>query len=63
MNNASMPEGYRRYLMGQAPGKAAVVAYTHLSDLARHYREAVLREWQPLVGAILRRLSELPSRI
>jgi hypothetical protein len=59
MNNASMPEAYRRYLMGQAPGKAAVVAYTHLNELRRHYTEAVHREWQPLVEAILHRLSDL----
>jgi hypothetical protein len=61
MNNASLPEAYRRYLMGQAPGKAAVTAYTHLNELGRHYAEAVHREWQPLVEVTLRRLSELSS--
>src|SRR5262249_40909738 len=62
MNNASMPEAYRRSLMGRAPAKAAVTAYTHLNELGRHYAEAVRREWQPLVEAILRRLSELTSK-
>jgi hypothetical protein len=61
LGNTPMPEGYRRYLMGQAPGKAAIVAYTHLNELYRHYAEAVRREWQPLVAAILRRLSELSN--
>lgn len=58
MNNAAMPESFRRYLMGQAPGRAAIVAYTHLHELKRHYAEAVHREWLPLVGAINRRLTE-----
>jgi hypothetical protein len=62
MNNASMPEAYRRYLLGQAPAKVAVTAYTHLNELGRHYTEAVRREWRPLVDAILRRLSGLSSK-
>lgn len=61
MNNASMPEGYRRYLMGQAPAKAAISAYTHLNELGRHYTDAVRREWQPLIDAILCELST-PSK-
>ena len=56
MNNASMPEGYRRYLMGQAQGRAPIGAYTHLNELRRHYGEAVRREWQPLLGAVRERL-------
>jgi hypothetical protein len=61
MNNAAMPEAYRRFLMGQAPGKAAIVAYTHLSELARHYAEAVSREWMFVVEAILKRTHQLES--
>lgn len=59
MNNAAMPESFRRYLMDQAPGRAAIVAYTHLHELKRHYAEAVRREWTPLVAAINRRVTEL----
>jgi hypothetical protein len=59
MNNAAMPEGYRRYLMGQSPGKAAILAYTHLNELERHYAEAVRREWRPLIEAINHRVTEL----
>jgi hypothetical protein len=59
MNNASMPEGFRRYLMGQAPGRAAIVAYTHLSDLKRHYTAAVQKEWAPLRAALRNRVVAL----
>jgi hypothetical protein len=62
MHNAAMPEAYRRYLMGQAPAKAAVTAYTHLNELGRHYAEAVRREWRPLTEAVRRRLAELAGR-
>ena len=44
LNNASVPEGYVRYLMGHAPGKAALVAYTHLDQLRRHYSAALEQE-------------------
>lgn len=56
LNNAGMPEGYVRYLMGHAPGKAAIVAYTHLDQLRRHYSAALEREWEPLLDAINRRV-------
>jgi hypothetical protein len=58
MNNAAMPESYRRYLMGQAPGRAAIVAYTHLHELKRHYAEAVHKEWPALLTAINRRVAD-----
>jgi len=54
--SAALPEAYRCYLMGHVPGRAALVAYTHLSELRRHYTEAVRREWTPLVETILERL-------
>ncbi len=59
LGNSAMSEAYRRYLMGQNPGKAAVVAYTHLNQLCEHYTKAVRSEWTPLVEAILRRLAEV----
>lgn len=55
LTNAGVPEGYVRYLMGHAPGKAALVAYTHLDQLRRHYAAALEREWAPLLNAIDRR--------
>ena len=59
LNNAGVPEGYVRYLMGHAPGKAAVVAYTHLDQLRRHYSAALEQEWAPLLDAINRRAAVL----
>jgi hypothetical protein len=59
LGNTAMPEGYRRYLMGHAPGKAAAVAYTHLNRLREQYGEAVRQEWAPLVEAVNRRVREL----
>ena len=59
LENAAMPEAYRRYLMGHAPGKAAIMAYTHLNQLRQRYAEAIQREWQPLVEAINQRLRQI----
>jgi hypothetical protein len=59
MASAALPEPYRRYLMGHAPERGALTAYTHLPELRRHYAEAVRREWTPLLEAILQRLDGL----
>ena len=59
LNNASVPEGYVRYLMGHAPEKAALVAYTHLDQLRMHYSAALEREWAPLLDAIDQRVAVL----
>ncbi len=59
LNNAGVPEGYVRYLMGHAPGKAALVAYTHLDQLRRHYSAALEQEWAPLLDAINQRVVSL----
>ena len=58
LGNTAMPEAYRRYLMGHAPGRAAIFAYTHLNQLRQHYGDAVSREWTPLIAVINRRLSD-----
>jgi integrase len=59
LNNAGVPDGYVRYLMGHAPGKAAVVAYTHLDQLRRHYSAALRQEWAPLLDAVNERVTGL----
>jgi hypothetical protein len=61
LGNSAMPEGYRRYLLGHAPGKAAAVAYTHLTRLGQLYAEAVDREWGLLVRAVNRRVRQLEA--
>lgn len=63
LTNAGVPEGYVRYLMGHAPGKAALVAYTHLDQLRRHYATAMERECEPLLDAINRRVIALRSGV
>lgn len=45
--------------MGHAPGRAAIVTYTHLNKLREHYLRAVEIEFAPLVNAIHRRAIEL----
>ena len=59
MENAGMPEFYRRYLMGHSPGRSAIVNYTHLNKLPEQYEEAVRREWRDLVDALWARAKEL----
>jgi integrase len=63
LTNAGVPEGYVRYLMGHAPGKAALVAYAHLDQLHRHYDAAMEREWGSLLDAINRRVMTLQSGV
>ena len=59
LQNAGMPEFYRRYLMGHSLGTAAIVTYSHLNELRQRYEEAVERAFQPLVDAVARRSREL----
>ena len=59
MQNAGMPEHYRKYLMGHSAGRGAIVIYTHLNEVRQRYGEAVERTMQPVVGAIVRRSEEL----
>ena len=49
MQNAGMPEFYRRYLLGQSPGRSALVNYTHLNDLRNQYERAVNTVYRPLL--------------
>jgi len=59
LENAGIPEFYRRYLMGQSPGKAAIVHYTHLNKIKEHYERAVKLEFRPIVKAIEKRVLQL----
>ncbi len=59
MQNAGLPEYYRRYLMGHSPGRAAIVSYTHLNELRDHYESAAEKKLAPIVAAIQSRLSIL----
>ncbi len=59
LENAGMPEYYRRFLMGQSPGRAAIVGYTHLNKLREHYVAALRSELSPIVATIEERLKSL----
>lgn len=52
MQNAGMPEFYRRYLLGQSPGRSALVNYTHLNDLKGQYERAMQTAYKPLVDVL-----------
>ena len=49
MTNGRMLEHERRYLMGHAPGKGAIAAYTHMNRLQQHYRNAAFQEMAPIL--------------
>jgi len=59
LENAGMPEHYRKFLMGQSPGRAAIVTYTHLNEIRQRFDEAIEKSFGPIVEAIARRTSEL----
>jgi integrase len=59
LENAGVPEHYRKFLMGQSPGRAAIVTYTHLNEVRQRFRDAVEKTLAPLVEAIGRRARDL----
>jgi hypothetical protein len=62
MQNAGMPEPYRKYLLGQSPGRSAIVNYTHLDEVRQQFEAAATAKLQPLVDAVRRRCRELGIR-
>ena len=54
--NAGFPEGYRKYLLGHAPGRDAAVAYTHLNRLQEHCAKVYEGDYGPVVEVIRERL-------
>lgn len=61
LENAGVPEFYRRYFMGQSPGKAPIVTYTHLNELHEQFAKAVQSGLAPLAAAVADRAKELKS--
>jgi len=59
LENSGVPEFYRKYLLGQSPGRAAIVTYTHLNKIREHYQRAIDTELKPLVEAVACRHREL----
>jgi integrase len=59
LENAGMPEHYRKFLLGQSPGRAAIVTYTHLNTIREKFDAAATGEFRALIEAIERRTAEL----
>ena len=59
LENAGMPEHYRRFILGQSPGRAAIVTYTHLNEVRQKFTAAVQQTLGPIVDAIDRRAQDL----
>ncbi len=61
LENAGVPEFYRRYFMGQSFGRAAIVSYTHITadQVRKQYERVLTSELAPVVVAIERRSKEL----
>lgn len=49
--NCGMPLFSRRYLLGQSPGREAIVSYTHVNELRRHYEETVEKAFPAVIEA------------
>ena len=52
LGNSPLAEAYKKYLMGQSPGPAALHAYTHLNQLREQFQAAVGGAWAELLAAI-----------
>ena len=58
LEDAGVPEFYRRYFMGHSLGRAPIATYTHLSEskMQQYFKKALQTEFAPIVGAIEDRL-------
>lgn len=63
LENAGVPLFYRRYFMGQSPGRTPIVTYTHLNQVGRQYQKAVDNDLGPLVVAISERARRLGRQV
>jgi integrase len=59
LENSGMPEHYRRFILGQSPGRAAIVTYTHLNEVRQKFTAAVQQTLGPIVDAIDQRAQDL----
>lgn len=60
LENSGVPEFYRRYFMGQSPGKSAIVTYTHLNELEKQFSKAADGPLAPMTEVVRRRSMILP---
>ncbi len=52
LENAGMPEFYRRYLMAHSTGRSAITTYTHLNQLRQQYERAVTAELSEVLAVL-----------
>ncbi|MFO0850792.1 MAG: hypothetical protein U0871_19880 [Gemmataceae bacterium] len=51
--DAGVPDGYRKYWLGHAPGREAVVAYTHLAGMRGWFDRLAAGPWAPVVAVLV----------
>jgi hypothetical protein len=59
LENAGVPEFYRRYFMGQSPGRTPIVTYTHLNELQQQFAKAAQCGLAPLTAAVADRIAKI----
>lgn len=61
LENAGVPVFFRRYFMGQSPGKSPIVSYTHLTleKVTEQYNKALSSELAVIEQAIEKRAAQL----
>jgi integrase len=52
LENNGCPVSYRQYFMGQSQGRSAIVRYTHLDELSRHFGDLIENRYAPLLDAL-----------
>ncbi|MDP6468639.1 MAG: hypothetical protein QF918_12905 [Pirellulaceae bacterium] len=64
LEDAGVPEFYRRYMMGQSFGKAPIVTYTHItmSPVSTYYQVALDSKFAPILEAIEHRWRALKAK-
>ena len=50
--NNGCPMSYRQYFMGQSQGRSAIVRYTHLDELSRHFGALIEKRYAPILAAL-----------
>jgi hypothetical protein len=50
--NGDMPECERRFLLGHGPGRDAIQVYTHMNQIAGHYRSIAKTQWSEVLKLI-----------
>lgn len=61
LENSGCPESYRRYFLGHSPGKSAIVTYTHLDQLERHFGRLLDGEFAPIMAVLELSARDEPS--